>query len=273
MTRTGPYDGETLRRALVVEAGARELVLRGATRSTNDDAWEAAAGGAPSWTVVVADEQSAGRGRHGRAWHSPAGLGLYASLLVRPWHEHRTAGRYTIAAAVAAAEACRANGVAAEIEWPNDVYVGPRKLAGVLGESRSAGPLADAFVVGLGCNVHHREADFPEELRGRATSLALEGARIADRQRLLVEWLRLVRDLFEPLERGDWQTVAARFASIATGSHGRRVRVDGGADGRGSFEGVTCGVDDLGFLCVRADDGALRTVHTGSSVHPGDRPC
>jgi BirA family biotin operon repressor/biotin-[acetyl-CoA-carboxylase] ligase len=267
----GPaLDAGRLRRELAA-AGASGVVVHDRVGSTNDDAWRLAADGAPSWTVVVAGEQTAGRGRHGRLWLSTPGLGLYASVLVRSWTGHRVPGRYTLAAAVAAAFAAREAGVPAEIDWPNDVVVGERKLAGVLAESRSAGPLADAFVVGCGCNVLHAERDFPPELRGRATSLALAGAPAPDRERLAADWVRALVELYDLLARDGWGEVARRFTAAARGVHGRRVLVEPpGPAGPAAYEGVTCGVDDLGLLRVRSDDGAVRSVHAAASVRDGE---
>jgi len=270
-------DADRLRDALAERAGVSRVVVRDRVGSTNDVAWELAAESAPSWTVVVADEQTAGRGRHGRTWHSRAGLGLYASVVVRPWTGHRAPGRWTLAAAIAAAEACRrCASVPAAIAWPNDVVVGRRKLAGVLAESRSAGTLADVFVVGLGCNVHHLAADFPEELRRRATSVAIEsGGAACDRERLAADWVRGLVDLFATLARDEWSPVARRWDGVAVGAHGLRVVVEQGAPGpHRSFEGVTCGVDEHGLLQVRHADGAVRSVHVAASVRPmEDRPC
>jgi BirA family biotin operon repressor/biotin-[acetyl-CoA-carboxylase] ligase len=269
-----PLDADRLRR-LLADAGARAVVVHDRIGSTNDEAWRLADLGSPGWTVVAADEQTAGRGRHGRSWLSSAGLGVYASALVRPWDGHRVPGRFTLAAAVAAAEACSAAGVRDEIEWPNDVVVRGLKLAGVLAESRSAGPLADAFVIGVGCNVHHRERDFPAELRTSATSLAIESAPVRDRERLVADWVGGLVELYGMLAGEGWRDVARRFLTSAAGAHGQRVRVEpSGAGGPGPFEGVTCGIDDLGLLLVRGDDGSVRSVHAAAAVRaPGSRPC
>lgn len=273
----GPrLDGERLSRALAAEAGVGRVVVRSSVGSTNDLAWELAARGAGSWTVVAADEQTAGRGRHGRAWHSRAGLGLYASVVVRPWSGHRAPGRWTLAAAVAAAEACRSAGVRAAVEWPNDVVADGRKLAGVLAESRSAGNLADVFVLGVGCNVHHRAEDLPGGLSRPATSMAIESNGTAcDRERLAVDWVVRLVELFRALGRDEWSEVVRRWDGVAAGARGLRVRVENGVRGPGrSFEGVTCGLDARGLLRVRRADGEVRSVHAAASVRPmEDRPC
>ena len=135
--------------------------------STNERAKELAAAGAPHGTVVTADEQTAGRGRQGRAWSAPRRAAVLMSVIVRDLGD--SAAMLPLAAAVAACEACESvSGVRCEIKWPNDVWVDGRKLAGILVEAR---PTAGWAVVGIGLNVSTTEDEFPAELRETATSL------------------------------------------------------------------------------------------------------
>jgi len=235
--------------------------------STNDELRRLAAAGAEEGTVVLADEQTAGRGRQGRSWHSTAGAGLYLSVLLRPSDPAPAVTRWTIAAALAAAEACRAtSGVDVAIEWPNDLMAGGRKVGGILAESRTTGSRVDELILGVGINVHHAAADFPPELRTSATSLSIAGDRRPDRGRLAAALLERIGALAEDLARGGWPEIVAGWERLAPGARGSRVRVlPAGRDER-AVEGVTCGLDACGALRVLGGDGRMIVVRRLDSV-------
>ena len=158
--------------------------------STNDVALRLAEEGAPEGTLVLADEQTEGRGRWGRSWHSPEGKGIWASLILRP--EGEVGGDLSSWIALGIARALReVAGVEAEVKFPNDVTVGGRKLAGVLVE-RSTG----AYIVGFGVNLLQRREDFPPELREVATSLFLETGKDWDAEDLLREILERIEEVY-----------------------------------------------------------------------------
>ena len=143
--------------------------------STNDRAIELAAAGEPEGSIVIAEQQTQGRGRHDRTWISAGGLGLYLSMILRPGGEASGAPLFTLLGAVATARAISsACGCVAHIKWPNDVVVKGRKIAGVLGEVRSSSPILEELVLGIGVNVNHGTDDFPRELGDQATSMYLE---------------------------------------------------------------------------------------------------
>lgn len=162
----------------------------GSLPSTSTHLLALARDGAPEGTIVVAGEQTAGRGRFNRTWHSAPGLGLWLSLLLRPRVPPASVASVTLVAGLAVADAvdaaCGAPGTA-RLKWPNDVWVHGRKLAGILAETPGRTPPQPAagahpgdaidpappLVLGIGVNVHHAEADFPDELRAKATSLRL----------------------------------------------------------------------------------------------------
>ncbi len=155
------------------------LVRLASCISTNDEAKRLARQGAPGGTAVVADAQTAGRGTRGRSWHSPPGLGLYLSIILRP-PIHDLAG-LPLRAAVAVRDAVRdAAGVVAEVEPPNDLVFGGRKLGGILCESAIEGGNVEFAIVGVGLNVGHGPGDFPPELAGTAVSLRIITGRRID---------------------------------------------------------------------------------------------
>ena len=153
------------------------------TGSTNDVAARLAESGAGEDNMVVAEMQTAGRGRHGRVWFSPPGAGLYVSMIMRPagatTGEENPAALLTLAAGVAIAEAVRAvTGLPSQIKWPNDIVVGTRKLAGILAEGVVQAGTLQYIVLGFGLNL--RTAAYPPELSARATSIEAETGRPVD---------------------------------------------------------------------------------------------
>lgn len=161
-------------------------VIRLATvESTNDEAARLAEAGEPEGTVVVADEQRRGRGRQGRPWQSPAGTGICCSVILRPERPVREWPDLSWVLAAAVASFARECGAAAVVKFPNDVLVGGRKLAGLLLETRTGAGDAKALIAGIGLNVTTGEEQFPAEIRGIATSLALLTGRREDCATLL----------------------------------------------------------------------------------------
>lgn len=149
-----------------------EVRLFRSVGSTNDVARELAAAGAPTGTVVLAEEQRRGRGRAGRAWSSDPGLGLWLSMILRPPAERLAALPIAVGLQVARALDPWAVHSPVMMKWPNDLLIGDRKLAGILCEASWAGGRSDHVIVGIGMNLLHAPDDFPPELRTTATSLA-----------------------------------------------------------------------------------------------------
>ena len=238
----------------------RRLVVRERTGSTNDDAREVAAGGAPDGTVVVAASQTAGRGRLGRTWHSSPGAGLYLSVLFRPDEPLERCGQYALAAAVAACTACReCSGPVAIIKWPNDVLAGGRKVGGILAEIRT-GREGLELTLGIGVNLNHAAADFPDELRATATSLRiLRGGGLVVFETFAARLLTHLGSEVDDLRRDGWERVARRFLGYAPQAQGARVRLAAGGTG------VTQGLDATGALRV-ATEGGVALVHAGESI-------
>jgi len=180
--------------------------------STNDEAARWARDGAIHGAVVTADKQTAGRGRQGRVWHSPAGENLYLSCVLRPATPPARVPPLALAAGLAVSDVCRLLGVDAALKWPNDVFCGHRKLAGVLCEMSTRAGALEPVILGIGVNVGMRA--FPSDLAERATSLALAGSD-ADRDHVLRELLEALERRIEaflrggvPALRGDWEARA-----------------------------------------------------------------
>jgi BirA family biotin operon repressor/biotin-[acetyl-CoA-carboxylase] ligase len=190
------YEAE-LKTALPVAGFGEPLRFFDEVGSTNDEALEWAREGAPEGGLVVADRQTAGRGRRGRTWHAPKGLALLFSVVLRPGLSPDRLGLLTTALGVAGAEAALALGVDARVKWPNDVVVEGKKLAGVLVESRLGGSRVEAAIAGMGFNVSVDPGDLPEDLSTPATSLAVELGEAPSRP----ETLARVLESFAPIYR------------------------------------------------------------------------
>ncbi len=231
--------------------------------STNSHAMEAGAAGAPHGSVYLADAQTGGRGRGAHTWASPAGSGLYVSVLLRPELAPGDALWLSLAAGLAAQNAVHAgSGFRPDLRWPNDLLAGGRKLGGILTEMQAEATRVRFVVIGIGINVHQQR--FPAELAGSATSLALACPAVAlSREALLVELLLRLHDevqllAAQPAAQAQ-HPLLERLEAHSTWLRGKRVLVEG----QGELRGTTEGLDTRGFLRVRGDDGALRTVLSG----------
>lgn len=235
---------------------AWEPLLLAETASTNDVAREQARRGAREGFVVAATQQTRGRGRLGRAWESPAGLGLYVSILLRPAFPVTEGGRLTILVSVAASDAVeKVAGVRPRIKWPNDLLIGGRKLGGLLIESEPRGTQLDHAVIGIGINVRHQEDQFSEEVRALATSLRLATGRFFRRADVLVALLHAFEDR---LARPFAETREAWAESSLT--LGQRVEL---STARGLRRGQAIGLDESGALLLRNEAGEIETVTAG----------
>ena len=252
------YDLAALEAALAGTIFAGKLHFSPATGSTNTDALNAARGGTPHGSVYFTDEQLTGRGRGDHGWHSPAGEGLYASILLRSPISTAHLPLLPLAAGLAAAEAIHAvSGLAIDLRWPNDLLLGERKAGGILAESKTEAGAASYAVVGIGINVHQRV--FAADIGTPVTSLDLEASRRVSRQPLLVALLKsLEREVRALLDPAAGETIPLRVERASTWLRGRWVEVHGPQ----ACNGVTAGLDQHGFLLVRTDAG-LVTVQTG----------
>ena len=221
--------------------------------STNDLAAALAERGAREGCVVVANGQSAGRGRQGRRWASPPGAGLYVSTVLRP--AGHALPLLTIAAGVGVADGIQAaTGLVPDLKWPNDVFVSGRKVAGVLAEATSS-VAGTCVVLGFGINV--LPAAYPPEVAARATSLERELGRAVDRGSLLAECLCGLAGRYQDLASGRRDAVVEAWRGRAASMRGRRVQWN---EAGGAHEGIADSIDDTGALVVRTNAGLARVT-------------
>jgi len=244
------FDRRAFEPRLTTRRLGRTLVARAETPSTNDLAWELLAGGAPDGTTIVTDAQPKGRGREGRAWHMAPEKGLALSLVIHQGCDRRQSGTLPLVAGLALAQALERLRVTATLKWPNDLLVGTRKLAGVLCESRRLPEGTDVAVVGVGVNVAQQQDDFPSELRGAATSLAMEGCR-ARREEVAAGFLNALEPLWTEHQEGGRAAVLDQWRKRA-GYWGRMVTVRTPA---GPVSGVARDLSEDGGLVLRLESG------------------
>ena len=230
------------------------------TSSTSDAAAALARGGADEGVVVVADRQTAGRGRMGRSWESAPGVGIWMSLILRPRIPPMNVPRVTITAAVAVSEVLRdETGNQAPIEWPNDIVLRGGKVAGILTEMIAEQDRVAFVILGIGLNVNHTDEDFTAILKTKATSLYLEDGVRRNRTWLLQRLLERLEALYEMLQEEKFGEIVRRWSANSY-TLGRRVRCT--ADGE-PVEGIAENLDSQGALLVRTDDGALQRITCG----------
>jgi BirA family transcriptional regulator, biotin operon repressor / biotin---[acetyl-CoA-carboxylase] ligase len=258
-----PLGAAALRGALVRDRSLwREIRVLPETASTNEDVGAAARTGGAEGLVIVAESQTAGRGRLGRAWIAPPRSGLTFSVLLRPVTAPSTWGWLPLLTGVALADAvAKHSAVPARLKWPNDLLAADgRKLAGILAEV-VPGPAGTAVVVGVGLNVTTR----PEELTGlpAATSLALQGAVVTDRGSLFRALLRSLEATYAGWQAAGGAPLASYPAACETIGATVRLTPPGG----GEVIGLATGVDSDGRLQVQAADGAQRVFSAGDVEH------
>ena len=227
--------------------------------STNTELARLASEGAAEGLAILADEQTAGRGRLQRAWSSPKGAGLYFSLLLRPAIPQDQWPLITFVAALAVGDALReAAGVETDIKWPNDLLSGERKICGILAEAIDT-PLGRSVILGIGINLTQRA--FPEELVDVATSVAEASGRQPDRETILAALLRALSRWYSLLhEPAGREKIVAAWTSRSSYAKGRLVQVSNGDE---VWQGMTCGIEDDGALRLDTAGGEVKLIRAG----------
>ncbi|MEA2627208.1 MAG: BirA family transcriptional regulator [Candidatus Binatota bacterium] len=255
-------------RLLPAEIGARLVTGRiGRTvhhretiDSTNRLAMELARRGAAEGEVVIAEAQTGGRGRLGRSFFSPAGVSLYASMILRPPIAPAIAPEITLVAGLAVAETVeRHAGARPGLKWPNDVYLGPLKVAGILTEMESEADRVLFVVCGPGVNLNVRQDDFPPAIRGIATSILAASGRRVDRVAFAVDLFASFECAYDEFLDGGFAALRRRWESYSI-LNGREVTIEGiGAP----VAGTVVGIDDHGALRLASARGEVSRIVSG----------
>lgn len=225
--------------------------------STNDEALQWARAGAPHGAVVTAAAQSQGRGRRGREWSSPAGQGLYLSLILRPGCGPDRVAQLTMIAALAGARLVESlTGLTTQVKWPNDVILHGKKIGGILSEAELADGAVRHVVVGLGLNLNQQADELPARPLFPASSLRLETGRSFDIEAAAEGWLAEFAPLNEMLETGGWPALLQEFGQRCVGLGGA-VTVTTEAE---VYKGTARAIGADGTLVVETDAGPRRVV-------------
>jgi len=229
------------------------------TDSTNRVALELGHAGGAEGAVVLSEEQTAGRGRAGRLWHSDRAVGIYVTVLLRPRLAPVQAPLLTMMAGLSARSAVQAvTGLTVDLKWPNDLLLNGKKTGGILTEMHAEPGQIRFVIVGIGLNVNQEK--FPGALADTATSLRVETGKSQSRMELLVRLLREFENDYNRFLREGMEGVVARFEEVSTYAKGKRVRVTNGTE---SYVGTTAGLGPEGLLQVQRDDGKVMTVIAG----------
>jgi len=240
--------------------GKTDILHLKETDSTNLQAKILAAEGAPEGTLVVAENQHSGRGRKGRTWFSPPGLGIYSSLILRPGISPTEAPGITLMTAVAAVEAVISlTGIPARIKWPNDIMVKNRKIAGILTEISTEMDSVDFIVVGFGMNVNTPAEGFPSDIKEIATSVYAETGERFQRVKILQAYLKNFEMYYEIFKNKGFPGIRKKWKSF-TDIIGKKVTVKKVV---GEIFGKVVDIDPEGVLILQDENGEIHRIFSG----------
>ncbi len=253
-------DGSDLKTLMRTSKLGCEILVFRRVGSTNDVAIELARSGSPEGTLVVAEEQTRGRGRLGRSWFSPPGTGLWFSIVLKPSLKAEDVVTVSLAVALGVAEVLRKSySIPAELKWPNDVVVGARKICGILTEGDFVEGHIESVVVGVGINVLNEPDDFPPRLRDVATSIRIETGVSPSRSQVLT-------DILEGVEKRYLELCEKGFPSLRhdilklSGLIGKLITVETAAS---KIVGLAHDIDRDGALVVRLENGTHQRIIAG----------
>jgi len=235
----------------------KNIVAYRSVRSTNDLAGEAAEAGAKEGTIFTAEEQTFGRGRLGRSWHSPYGTGVYVSIILRPYFSPHAAPGMAVMTGLALADTLSEYVPGrVKLKWPNDVLIDSQKVAGILTELSADNHIVNHVVIGVGINVNLDTADFPAELRPTATSLRRALGHRTSRVPLLQSFLRHLEDAYVDYQENRLTASHDRIR-LYSSLLGQRIAIQ---NGKGTHEGVATDIDPEGRLILETAAGPLPII-------------
>lgn len=230
--------------------------------STNNFAKRLAREGAEAGTLVVAEEQTRGRGRLSSQWYSPPGTGLWLTLILPSDIERNQLGLIPILSGVSVAQTLESVGLQAALKWPNDVLINGKKVCGILTESEFRLDKLHVLIVGIGLNVNQRAADFPEAIRHKSTSLCQEVGKTLDRVDLLVNLIQNFESNYKNLSEGEREQILTAWRQRCP-FIGQNITVKNETS---QLSGIFESIDENGHLHLRTLDGKLQIVTAGESL-------
>ncbi len=255
---------ESILASLNTRVIGREIALFECLESTQTKAHERVAQGAPEGAVILAEQQTAGRGRMGKTWYSPSGKGIWMSMILKPQIPLPHAPQLTLLTAVSLCRAIkRMLNIDIGIKWPNDLLVGGKKVCGILLESSAEDERLRYVVAGIGISANLRREDYPEDLRDKATSLFMESGEIVDRERLIAAFLEEFEKMYELFQEQGFVPIRTLWEALSV-SLNRPIRVQ---TREGWVEGRADSIDDYGALLVHTSDGGELKLYAGEVEH------
>lgn len=231
--------------------------------TTQSIAHDAAQNGEPDGTLIVSEEQTAGKGRLSRPWSSTARKGVWMSLIIRPALMPQQAPQMTLVAAVAIVRAIEeVMKIEATIKWPNDILIDGKKMTGILTELQSDPDRVKAIIIGIGMNINHDMDDFPEEIRDIATSLKLQSGKEVDRALLIAEILSFLELYTEMYEKHGFSPIKLLWEGYSN-TAGKRIKA---VMLNETLEGVALGISEEGLLELKLDDGTIRAIYSADII-------
>lgn len=262
-------DQVTLTEIMETQIIGKRIEVHQAIDSTNNRARELALEGVEEGTLIIAETQLEGRGRHGRNWISPKGKGIWMSLILRPNLPPDQAPRITAIAAVAIRKALnRATGLDIGIKWPNDIIIAGKKVCGILTEMHADIDRIHYVVVGMGINVNMTQEDFPTDISSTATSLRIALDRNLDRRQLIALIMEEIEEVYlKYLENRDFEQILHQCRQYSV-TLNRSVKVIGRDS---TIEGIAIDFDEDGALLVKTHDGNIIKVMSGDVSVRGEQ--
>jgi BirA family transcriptional regulator, biotin operon repressor / biotin---[acetyl-CoA-carboxylase] ligase len=243
----------------------KKVVYEATVKSTQEIAHSRAREGADEGTIVIADEQTGGRGRMGRQWQSPSGTGIWMSLILRPKIPLQKSPQLTLLIAVAVSKAIeKVTGIEASIKWPNDLLINGKKVAGILTELQAEADSIHSVIVGIGINVNQGSEHFSEEISNIATSLAIEGGKTFKRAELVGAILSEVETLYMNYLESGFGMIKLLWEARAF-SLGKRITARSVS---GTITGYAKGITDEGVLVLEDDFGKIHSIYSADIEIP-----
>jgi len=244
------------------------IKLYESVESTQNIAQQLAENDAPEGTLVLAEQQTSGRGRRGRQWLSPYGSSVSMSLILRPSLPLQFAPQMTLVAAVALCRGLRElTGLDIGIKWPNDLLINGKKISGILMESTAEDERIRYIIAGIGIGVNLQESDYSDELRKVATSLSLETGHQVDRSDVIAAFINYFAELYALYLREGFSPIISLWEALSVTLHKQTVLTTA----EGIVEGTPIGLCDSGALSVRKTDGTIIAVFSADSIIPVEK--
>jgi BirA family biotin operon repressor/biotin-[acetyl-CoA-carboxylase] ligase len=249
-----------LMQSLQTKTLGRVLRIYDEVDSTQNIAHSLVRQGAVEGTLVLAEQQNAGRGRMGRSWYSPKGKGIWMSLVLKPTIAMQFTPQLTLLVAIALCRAIQAHvPQQVGIKWPNDLLINGRKISGILLESSAEDERLNYVIAGIGISVNLTSEDYPTELRAKATSLFIEKGQLIEREQLICDFLLQLEVLLELYEQMGFAPIRSLWEALTISLH-KPIRIQ---TAKGWVEGTANSIDEMGALWVTCNDGEIIKLYSG----------